>query len=140
MFVDDIKLYAQSEKNLKNMVHATETFSNNVGLHFGFEKCATAKMKKGKKVSAEPITLNEGSIQALTDTYKYLGVEQAQTAEPNKTKDVLKKEYFNRTNLVASSKLSAKNTLSQLTCLPLLLLHTQPLSYSGPNLNCAIST
>ena len=47
-------------------------------MEFGLDKCAKASFKRGKKVSAEGIPLNDNQvIQDLdqAETYKYLGME-----------------------------------------------------------------
>ena len=56
--------------------------TNNIhGMEFGLDKCAKATFKRGKKVSAEGILLNDHQlIQDLdqAETYKYLGMEEGE--------------------------------------------------------------
>ena len=50
-------------------------------MEFGLDKCAKASLKRGKKVSAEIIPLNDSQvIQDLdqAETYKYLGMEEGE--------------------------------------------------------------
>ena len=81
MFVDDIKIYAPSEKKLKNLLHTTEKFNNDVGLKFGLSKCSVAATKKGEVHATNPIAMSEGSIEPLQDAYTYLGVKQTTTTK-----------------------------------------------------------
>jgi len=111
MFVDDIKLYASTERNLKSLVHITEKFSNDVGLCFGLSKCATTATKKGKLHTTNPIETEEGRIEVLKEAYKYLGIAQNQTIDVKQTKDALSNEYLKRVKNITSSHLSAKNTI-----------------------------
>ena len=52
LFIDDLKLYSQSEKGLDSLVQAVCIFSKNVGMEFGIEKSAMLVMKKGKIVKS----------------------------------------------------------------------------------------
>ena len=106
LFVDDIKLYATSEKNLKNLLHTTERFSNDVGLHFGFPKCSITVMKKGVPQKITSILMNEGVIHPLQEEYKYLGINQTTTTLTNKSKEELKDKYFERLEHLLKTKLS----------------------------------
>ena len=55
-----------------------KNISDDIKMEFGLDKCAKASFKRGKKVSAEGIPLNDNQvIQDLdqAETYKYLGME-----------------------------------------------------------------
>ena len=47
MYMDDIKLFAKNEKELK--IHAVRIYSQDIGMEFGFEKCAMFVIKGGKR-------------------------------------------------------------------------------------------
>lgn len=51
--------------------------SNNVGMPFILEKCSQMVMKTGKVVRTEGIELPEGNVPDAEDSYKYLGIPQA---------------------------------------------------------------
>ena len=56
-------------------------------MEFGLDKCAKASFKRGKKVSAEGIPLNDNQvIQDLeqAETYKYLGMEEGEGSNTTK--------------------------------------------------------
>ena len=49
MSVDDIKLFAQSEKELKTLLQAVGVYSPDTGVEIGIEKCAMQVMGSGKR-------------------------------------------------------------------------------------------
>ena len=49
MYMDDIKLFAKTEKELETLVHAVRIYSGDIGLEFSIEKCAMLVMKSGKR-------------------------------------------------------------------------------------------
>ena len=64
-------------------------------MQFGIDKCAMLVMKKGKIVNSDGIQLpNDKVIKSLEgETYKYLGVLEADEVMVNEMKDKVKKEY-----------------------------------------------
>ena len=66
MYMDDIKLFAKNEKELKILIQAVRIYSHNIGMEFGIEKCATLIMKSGKRHMTERIELpNQEKIRTL---------------------------------------------------------------------------
>ena len=57
MYMDDIKLFPQNEKELKTLKQAVRIYSQDIGMKFGIEKCAILKMKSGKWQTTEGIEL-----------------------------------------------------------------------------------
>ena len=47
MYMDDIKLFAKNEKELVTLIFAVRIYSQDIGMEFGIEKCAT--LKSGKR-------------------------------------------------------------------------------------------
>ena len=47
--VDDIKMFAKSEDELKTLIHEVGIYSQDIGMKFGKEKCAMLVMKSGKR-------------------------------------------------------------------------------------------
>jgi len=56
-FMDDLKLYGKSEREL---IELMRVFSDDIGMHFGFEKCAMLSFKSGIRVKSEGITVPSG--------------------------------------------------------------------------------
>ena len=49
MYMDDIKLFAKREKEMKTLIHAVRIYSHDIGMEFGRAKCAMQVMKSGKR-------------------------------------------------------------------------------------------
>ena len=48
LFMDDLKLYAKSERELDSIIQAVRIVSDNIGMVFGLDKCAVLFLKRGK--------------------------------------------------------------------------------------------
>ena len=97
--MDDLKLYSRSEKGLDSLVQTVRVFSEDVGMKFGIEKCATLVMEKEKIVKLIGIELPDGKIiNSLQEgqTYKYLGILEAGKFSEEKMKLNVLKEYIRR--------------------------------------------
>jgi len=115
-YMDDLKLYAKSEKEMKNMIKQVTEFSNDIKMGLGIDKCKTMAVKKRKQgYYDEPIITNEEEkvMKALSsgETYKYLGMEQSRMTEVGIIKDRLKKEFEKRLHLLCGSGLNGKNMI-----------------------------
>ena len=78
MFMDDIKLYADSDANLKKLIESVHQFSSDIHMEFGLDKCAKCTIKQGKKADTDDMQLEEGTVISdlqEENTYKYLGIE-----------------------------------------------------------------
>ena len=58
--MDDLKIYACSDKEMESLVHMIRIFSEDIPLEFGFEKCAKVSINKGKPVATENLKLPSG--------------------------------------------------------------------------------
>ena len=92
--MDDLKLYSTSERGLDSLVQTVRVFSEDIGMEFGIEKCAMLVMEKGKIVK-----LPDGKvIKSLQEceSYKYLGILEADKFLEEKMNLNLSKEYIRR--------------------------------------------
>ena len=68
-------MYARNDKALAGMLCTTLTsltFSSDIGMTFGIEKCAKGILKRGKQVCANNINLNQDlTIQELEQEANY---------------------------------------------------------------------
>ena len=48
MYMDDIKLFAKNEKELKTLIHTVRIYSQDIEMEFCIEKCVMRVMKWGK--------------------------------------------------------------------------------------------
>ena len=97
--MDDLKLHSKSEKTLDCLIQAVKIFSEDIRMQFGIDKCAVMVMKSGKIVK---------SIKER-QSYKYVGVPEADEVMVNEMKDKVKKEYYRRVRKVLETKLNSGN-------------------------------
>ena len=99
LFMDDLKLNSRNEKELDSLFQTIHIFSKDIGMEFGIEKCAVLVIEKGNIVKSVGIELPDGkAIKSLQEgeSYKYLGLSEAERflGQEMKLKD--SKEYFRR--------------------------------------------
>ena len=90
MYMDDIKLFAKNEKELENLINAVRIYSQDIGMEFGIENCAMLVIKSGKRRMTDGIELpNHDKIRTFgqEETYKYLGILEADTIKQVEMKD-----------------------------------------------------
>ena len=51
LFIDDLKFYDKTERELQLLVHTVQTISKYIGLEFGMKRCCTVRIKKKKIVN-----------------------------------------------------------------------------------------
>ena len=95
--MDDLKLYGKSSNELESLLNTVRIFSTHISMEFGLEKCATLTIHKGKATHAEGLTLsNNNTIKGLSleESYKYLGVQQAEDVKHRQVKKQTSAEYM----------------------------------------------
>lgn len=113
-YMDDLKLYARGRKQLEGLLELVRKFSEDIGMSFGLEKCATVNVKRGKMSEEENIVLSDGREVAslrTEDRYKYLGIQQTYEIRHKENKEDTKNELLRRVRKILKSHLSAKNKL-----------------------------
>ena len=103
-------------------------------MKFGIEKCAMLVMKSSKRYMTDGMELqNHDKIRTLgeNETYKYLGILEADTIKQVKMKDKIEKEYLRRTRKLLETKLSSRNLIKGINSWAVLLVR-----YSGTFLKC----
>ena len=109
LFMDDLKLYSRSEKGLDSLAQTVRVFSEDIGMEFGIEKCAMLVMKNGKIMKSVGIELPDGKVIKSVqegESYKYLGILEADKFLEEKMKLNVLKEYIRRLRKVLKSKLN----------------------------------
>ena len=102
-------------------------------MEFGKEKCAMLVMKSGKRHMTDGMELpNPDKIRTLeeNETYKYLGILEADTIKQVQIKDTIRKEYLRRTRKLLETKLSCRNFFKGIN-----IWAVPPVRYSGPFLS-----
>ena len=114
LYMDDLKLYGKSSNELESLLNTVRIFSTDISMEFGLEKCATLTIHKGKATHTEGLTLsNNNTIKGLSleESYKYLGVLQAEDVKHRQVKKQTSAEYTNRVRKILKSKLNGGNTI-----------------------------
>ena len=112
MYIDDIKLFAKNEKVLVTLIHVVRIYSQDIEMEFMIEKCAMLVMKSGIRHLTDRMELsNQDNIRTLgeKETYKYLGILEADTIKQVEMKEKIKKsisgelESYSRQNYLAET-------------------------------------
>ena len=130
IYMDDIKLFAKNEKGLEILIHSVRIYSQDIGMESGKEKCAMLVMKSDKRHLTDGIELpNQDKIRTLgeNETYKYLGILEADTIKQVQMKGKIQKEYLRRTRKLLETKLSSRNLIKGINTWAVPLIR-----YSGP--------
>ena len=53
LLMDDLKISAKSEPEIKGLVSTVQILSKDIGMEFGIKKCGVLVLKRGKVVSSE---------------------------------------------------------------------------------------
>jgi len=79
--MQDTKLIAKSDEELQKEIQTIKTFSDDINMEFGLEKCAMFTFKRGKLTHLQNLVIDTNRvIQALEQgkTYKYLRIEESE--------------------------------------------------------------
>ena len=74
-FVDNLKTYAQNIREVKQQLDLIATFSKDIKLEFGIDKCSYINIERGTKSLGVNLSLNDVEISEIEngECYKYLG-------------------------------------------------------------------
>ena len=113
LFMDDLKLFGRSERELKDLVEVVRIFSKDIGMEFGLDKCAVLVLKNGIRVHCDGVELPDGGLMKEVEDvgYKYLGVLEGAGIMQREMKEKVRGEYLRRVKLVAKSKLYGGNLI-----------------------------
>jgi len=125
LYMDDLKLIAKSEEELQKWIQTVKTFSDDIHMEFGLEKCAKFVLKRGKLVHLQNLVIDiNREIQELEQgkTYKYLGIEKSEGIQHQQMKERLKQEYSRRLRMILKSELNARNKITAIGALAVPML------------------
>ena len=118
------------------MIAIVKTFSDDIRMQFGIDKCNTITIIKGKVSPSENFTLSNGEVLRSLEPrqqYKYLGFNERQATD-KEAKSLKKREYFSRIKIILKSELSSKHTIN------LIDMYAVPaLSYGFPVLDWTVT-
>ena len=90
IYMDGIKLFAKNEKELKTLIQTVRIYSQDIRKELGVEKCTMLIMISGKRHITEGVKQpNQVVIRTLgeKETYKYLGILEADTIQQQEMKE-----------------------------------------------------
>ena len=113
LFMADLKMFANNEE-IDSLVQTIRIFSDDIGMKFGLEKCASMTKKRGKRVHSEGIALPDGAqMRALgeEESYRNLDVLESDYVLHEESKVRMRAEYIRRVRKCLKSKLNGGNTV-----------------------------
>ena len=138
MYMDDIKLFAKKEKELETLIHAVRIYSQDIGMEFGIEKCAMLVMKSSQRHMTDGMELpNYDKTRTLgeDETYKYLGILEADTINQVEMKDKIQKEYLWKSRKLLETKLFSRKLIKWIILGLCSSLDIRDPFWSGPEMN-----
>ena len=99
-------------------------------MEFGIEKCALLVMKSCKRHLTDGMELpNQDKIRTLAEneTYRYLGILEADTIKQVEMKNKIQKEYLRRSRKLLETKLNSRNLIKGINTWAVSLVR-----YAGP--------
>jgi hypothetical protein len=126
IFVDDIKLYAQSETERDSLVAVAQSTSQACGMEFGWRKCATARIQ-GQKVGRALTVHTQLPAYGPRETYKYVGFEQTGTVDSRAVFQRVKTEYVARVRKLCAHRVTVSQfrTIYNTACVGYLRYYAQ---------------
>ena len=109
LYVDDLKVFARSPEEMEKCKQIIATFSTDIRMDFGLEKCAVVHTVAGKIIDSPCVT--DIPLLSGEDNYKYLGILECDVILHSDVKVAVEKEYFSRIRSILRADLSAKNTV-----------------------------
>ncbi|EQB60273.1 reverse transcriptase [Vairimorpha apis BRL 01] len=108
LFIDDLKLFSESDNVLKLMVNETKEFFRTVGLEMNIDKSATNSV----------ICEDDAKLLGSHEGYKYLGITESRVGK-NMTNTVEKivNSIESRVETLCKTRLNAKNLIRAITYL-----------------------
>ena len=119
-YMDDLKLFAKDDDNLEGLLQTVKSFSDDIGMKFGLEKCAKATFIKGKLTNTTSIELeNDTTIRELEqeEVYKYLGINESNRIKHATMKEKIRKECYRRVRAILKTELNSANRIEAINTL-----------------------
>ena len=113
LFVDDLKVYLESHKILKDVNEMIVQARNDTGACYGVAKCAEIIFERRKVVKDQGLQELNENLKIMdpeeNEIYKFLGVEQADGIKMKEVYNRVKEEISRKMNTIARTKLKDKN-------------------------------
>ena len=113
LFVDDLKVYQESHKTLKDINEMIVQASNDAGACYGVAKCAEVVFKRRKMVKSEGLQVLNERVKTIdpdeNEIYKFLGIEQADGIKKKQVHNRVKEEISRKMNTITRTELNDRN-------------------------------
>ena len=76
-YIDDLKVFARNAEELNRIQTLVSTFSKDIGMSFGLDKCAVLTIVQGQ-IFTSPLN-KEFPNMSESERYKYLGMQEGTT-------------------------------------------------------------
>uniref|UniRef100_H2ZXX1 Reverse transcriptase domain-containing protein n=1 Tax=Latimeria chalumnae TaxID=7897 RepID=H2ZXX1_LATCH len=114
LYMEDLKLCAKSNKDMLALTKIVKTFSKDICMQFGLDKCATVTINRGQVVRGDGLKLPPDEVVnplPLEENYKYLSILEHGSINNIDVKKEATMEYKKRLCQFLKSKLSGSNLL-----------------------------
>ena len=115
LFVDDLKVYQESHDALKIVNEIIVQASHDTGACYGVSKCAEIIFRNGKMVRGEGLQVLEERMKTIkpdeNETYKFLGIEQANGIKTKAVYERVKEEVTKRVKMLTKTELNDANLI-----------------------------
>ena len=92
MYIDDIKLFAKTEKEQENLIHAVRIYSQDIGMEFDIEKCAMQDTENGRRHLTEwNYQIRTRLARSEKRNVQILGILETDTIKQVEMKEKIKK-------------------------------------------------
>ena len=111
----------------KHQLDVITTFSKDIGMMFGEDKCGYINVERGKQKSGKCIEINGVKIKEMEEgePYRYLGIDETIGYSGKFNKERVACEYYRRVKKIWTSQLNSKNKTIAHNCFAIpVLTHT----------------
>ena len=115
LYMDDLKMYGRNFDQFDGLLHTVRTFSDNIQLKLGLDKCAVAHFVKGRISGHNSgVTIRKtNTINSLEpgQVYKHLGVDESNGIQHSIMQERLRRQYFRKVKVVLRTQLYGRNKI-----------------------------
>ena len=116
LFIDDLKVYQESHKMLRDVNEMIVQASHDTGACYGVSKCAEILFVRGKMTKGEGLQVLEDRMKSMdpdkNEIYAFLGIEQADGIRTKKVFERVRGEVKTRTSSLTKTQLNEVNLIS----------------------------
>ena len=110
--MDDLKLFAKDDDNLKGLIQTVRNFTDDTGMKFALNKCAKVTFESGKLIKSPSIKLDKNTtIKELQqeEVYTYLGVNRSSRIQHATMNEKISEECYQRVRAILKIELNLAN-------------------------------